>query len=229
MGSGERSDSLGLAHGERPDQAAIDASGECRLDGGSAAEAATDLQLCRLCLRDRPQQLGVLSPTSAGSSSVEVDHVQPRGTRGRKPLRKCRWPIVKDGDITELSAAQPDDVRVDEIDGWIQLHYATMLTWQPMTHSDWKNPDVSDLCRALGLLHNDDERARFLRDLCTLSELQAMAHRLQVAKLVDAGVAYTEVAERAGGSTTTVTRVSHWLRHGEGGYRLALDRLAANA
>ena len=26
--------------------------------------------------------------------------------------------------------------------------------------------------------------------------------------------------------TTTVTRVAHWLRHGEGGYRLVLDRLA---
>ena len=31
--------------------------------------------------------------------------------------------------------------------------------------------------------------------------------------------------ERTGASTTTVTRVAHWLRHGEGGYRLALDRL----
>ena len=30
--------------------------------------------------------------------------------------------------------------------------------------------------------------------------------------------------ERTGASTTTVTRVAHWLRHGEGGYRLALDR-----
>jgi uncharacterized protein YerC len=34
------------------------------------------------------------------------------------------------------------------------------------------------------------------------------------------------VARRVHGSTTTVTRVAHWLRHGEGGYRLALDRRA---
>ena len=46
-----------------------------------------------------------------------------------------------------------------------------------------------------------------------------MAHRLAAARLVDKGVPYAEVAERVGGSTTTVTRVAHWLRHGEGGYR----------
>ena len=33
-----------------------------------------------------------------------------------------------------------------------------------------------------------------------------------------------EVAARTGASTTTVTRVAQWLRHGEDGYRLALDR-----
>ena len=40
-----------------------------------------------------------------------------------------------------------------------------------------------------------------------------------------AGLPYVEIAQRTGASTTTVTRVAHWLRHGEGGYRLALDRL----
>jgi TrpR-related protein YerC/YecD len=47
-----------------------------------------------------------------------------------------------------------------------------------------------------------------------------------VAKLVDQGLPYHEVSRRTGASTTTVTRVAHWLRHGEDGYRLALDRLA---
>ena len=90
---------------------------------------------------------------------------------------------------------------------------------------DWHDESVDDLLRAFGLLRTDEERAAFLRDLCTLAEIQAMAHRLAAARLVDRGVPYAEVAERVGGSTTTVTRVAHWLRHGEGGYRLALDRL----
>ena len=95
-----------------------------------------------------------------------------------------------------------------------------------MTRATWSTDDLADLCRAFGVLQSDAERAAFLRDLCTLAELEAMSHRLAAAKLVDQGVPYAEVSERVGGSTTTVTRVSHWLRHGEGGYRLVLDRLA---
>jgi uncharacterized protein YerC len=45
-----------------------------------------------------------------------------------------------------------------------------------------------------------------------------------VVKLLDQGLPYQEIARRSGASTTTVTRVAHWLRHGEGGYRTALDR-----
>ena len=91
---------------------------------------------------------------------------------------------------------------------------------------EWRDDSVDELLHALGLLRTDEERAAFLRDLCTLAEIQAMAHRLAAARLVDRGMPYAEVAERVGGSTTTVTRVAHWLRHGEGGYRLVLDRLA---
>jgi len=69
-----------------------------------------------------------------------------------------------------------------------------------------------------------DETAHLLRDLCTLSELDAMAHRWQVAQLLDEGLPYLEVARRAHASTTTVTRVAQWLRRGEGGYSLALRR-----
>ena len=43
----------------------------------------------------------------------------------------------------------------------------------------------------------------------------------KVAKLLDQGLPYQEIARRTGASTTTVTRVAHWLRHGEGGYRTA--------
>ena len=51
-----------------------------------------------------------------------------------------------------------------------------------------------------------------------------MAHRWAVARLLERGLPYLEIAERTGASTTTVTRVAHWLKHGEGGYRAALDR-----
>ena len=85
---------------------------------------------------------------------------------------------------------------------------------------------MRDLFDAMLVLKTRAEVERFFRDLCTLSELEAMAHRWQVAKLVEKGMPYLEISERTGASTTTVTRVAHWLKHGEGGYRLALDRAA---
>ena len=90
----------------------------------------------------------------------------------------------------------------------------------------WVTGEIEDLCRAISSLRTVDEVERFLRDLCTLHELEAMAHRWDVAKRLDEGLPYVTVAERTGASTTTVTRVAQWLRRGEGGYRLALDRQA---
>ena len=85
---------------------------------------------------------------------------------------------------------------------------------------------MEDLFEAILSLEAPEEVERFLRDLCTLGELEAMAHRWEVVKLLDQGLPYQEIARRTGASTTTVTRVAHWLRHGEGGYRRALDRRA---
>jgi TrpR-related protein YerC/YecD len=91
-------------------------------------------------------------------------------------------------------------------------------------HHAWQTNEIKDLFRTVLSLETLDEAERFFRDLCTLSELEAMAHRWEVAKLLDRGLPYQEVAKEAHASTTTVTRVAHWLRHGEGGYRLAIER-----
>lgn len=94
---------------------------------------------------------------------------------------------------------------------------------------DWRTSEIRDLLQTVVRLRSLGEAERFFRDLCTLSELETLAHRWQVAKLLDEGLPYLEVAERAGASTATVTRVAQWLRHGEGGYRLALDRRRRSA
>ena len=88
----------------------------------------------------------------------------------------------------------------------------------------WPGPEHEDLFAAVASLKTPEEAQRFLRDLCTRSELDAMAHRWQVAQLLDEGHPYLEVAKRSHASTTTVTRVAQWLRNGEGGYALALRR-----
>ncbi len=83
---------------------------------------------------------------------------------------------------------------------------------------------VDDLLDAMLALRAPDELHRFLRDLCTRNELEAMAHRWQIVQLLDDGLPYLDVAEKASASTATVTRVAQWLRHGTGGYQLALER-----
>ena len=84
---------------------------------------------------------------------------------------------------------------------------------------------IAELAVALRTLRTEDEMTAFLRDLCTRAELEALAHRWQTARLVDEGVPYVEIAERVPTSTATVTRVAQWVRHGAGGYRIALDRV----
>lgn len=86
-------------------------------------------------------------------------------------------------------------------------------------------PGLDELADAIVVLRTQDEARRFMRDLCTFPELEALAHRWQTALLLEQGLSYVEIAERVPTSTATVTRVAQWLRHGTGGYRLVLDRL----
>lgn len=81
-----------------------------------------------------------------------------------------------------------------------------------------------ELVMAFGRLRDLDLVSAFLRDLCTTTELDAMGQRLQVARLVNEGISYQEISRRTGASTATVTRVSHWLHYGEGGYSAVLKR-----
>jgi TrpR-related protein YerC/YecD len=85
--------------------------------------------------------------------------------------------------------------------------------------------EMRELSQAVLKLETVDECKKFFRDLCTLSELQAMTERFQVAKRVLAGEKYREINKQTGVSTTTITRVAHWVHHGTGGYRLVLDRM----
>src|SRR5262245_44567303 len=85
-------------------------------------------------------------------------------------------------------------------------------------------PGLDDLADALLTMRTRDECRRFLRDLCTLGELEALAHRWQIARLLEQGNSYLEISDRVRTSTATVTRVAHWLRHGAGGYTIALER-----
>lgn len=84
---------------------------------------------------------------------------------------------------------------------------------------------MDQLCDALCELNSREEARALLRDLCTLSEINAMSERLEVARQVQAGTSYRQINKNTGVSTATITRVAYWLHHGEGGYLSALAHL----
>ena len=90
----------------------------------------------------------------------------------------------------------------------------------------WRTEDADALFDAILRLEDRDEAGQFFRDLCTLGELRDMAQRWAVARQLNEGRHYAEISRATGASTATITRIASWLNHGEGGYRLLLDRLA---
>jgi len=88
------------------------------------------------------------------------------------------------------------------------------------TEAGWrKNPWFKELCSALASCKSPEAVADLLRDVGTLSELQAWSERLEVAKQLSTGRSYRAIAEATGASTATVTRVASFLFDGEGGYQ----------
>lgn len=89
---------------------------------------------------------------------------------------------------------------------------------------DWRTADTRSLFEAVLRLETVDEAAAFFRDLCTRKELEEMSHRWTIARLLEEGLPYREIATTTGASTATITRINQWRQHGAGGYRLMLDR-----
>ena len=83
------------------------------------------------------------------------------------------------------------------------------------------------LYEAIASLNSVDECRRFLQDLCTVSELKAMEQRMEVAMLLDEGLIYSDILERTGASSATISRVNRSLSGGNGGYEAYFNRMAA--
>ena len=87
------------------------------------------------------------------------------------------------------------------------------------------NKKTDQLFEAIISLKSVKEAEAFFRDLCTIEEITEMSERWQIARLVNQGLPYREIAAKLAVSTTTVARVASWLYNGAGGYRQALSRL----
>ncbi len=93
------------------------------------------------------------------------------------------------------------------------------------TQTTIKNQQIDDLFKVVLMLETEDECYRFFEDIFTVSELLAVAQRLEVAKLLRQGVTQKEISKKLGASTATISRVNRALTYGAGGYQQMLLRL----
>ena len=95
------------------------------------------------------------------------------------------------------------------------------MTYTP----NWKDDNTDLLVKALLTLENEDDAYRLLDDLCTISEIKAMAQRIQVAFQPSQDVTYNTIAGNTGASTATISRVKRCLNYGADGYKRVLENM----
>lgn len=88
-----------------------------------------------------------------------------------------------------------------------------------------KSKELDLLFEAILKLETIEECYDFFEDVATINELKALAQRLSVAKMLREKRVYTEIAEKTGASSATISRVNKCLNYGTGGYNTILDRL----
>lgn len=84
---------------------------------------------------------------------------------------------------------------------------------------------TTQLFRAVLSLKDEHQCSNFFEDICTITELKAMAQRLEVARMLDAGCIYEEIVEKTGASTATISRVKRCLVYGADGYNSVMPIL----
>lgn len=85
--------------------------------------------------------------------------------------------------------------------------------------------DMDYFFRAVLSLENVDDCYKFFEDICTIKEMQDLAQRMDVARLLSEGKVYSEIAKITGASSATISRVNKCLMYGTGGYKEILERI----
>jgi TrpR-related protein YerC/YecD len=91
---------------------------------------------------------------------------------------------------------------------------------------NWKDDNTDLLVKSLLTLKNEDDAYRLLDDLCTISEIKAMAQRIQVAFQLSQDITYNTIVSNTGASTATISRVKRCLNYGADGYKRVLEYMA---
>ena len=91
--------------------------------------------------------------------------------------------------------------------------------------SVFKNKSYDLLVKAIVAIENEAECEAFLEDLMTVKELDSIAQRVDVAKLLSEQVVYNKIVDATGASTATISRVNRAYNYGTGGYKMILEKI----
>ncbi len=87
------------------------------------------------------------------------------------------------------------------------------------------NESTDMLFKSILTLKSVDECYAFFEDICTVKEIQSIAQRVVVAKMLTEGKVYTDIVATTGASTATISRVNRSLNYGNDGYKFVFERL----
>ncbi|NRB10626.1 MAG: transcriptional regulator [Rickettsiaceae bacterium] len=83
-----------------------------------------------------------------------------------------------------------------------------------MFMTDKNDQTIEELCEILLLLETKEEVYNFMKDLCTPQEINSLAERWRVCKLLEKDdLSYREINKITGASLTTIGRVARFLRN----------------
>lgn len=89
----------------------------------------------------------------------------------------------------------------------------------------WQDVKAMQLAKVLVDVDNVDEMKNFLRDVMTEKEIIEISSRLEAARMLQMGEKYIEIAKVTKLSSRTIARISDWMKNGNGGYSIILDKL----
>lgn len=88
-----------------------------------------------------------------------------------------------------------------------------------------RGEQLDQLFDAILSLNTREECYRLFEDIATMSEVQSLSQRLQVAKMLTEGKTYSTIEQETKASTATISRVRRCINYGSDGYNLVLGRL----
>jgi TrpR-related protein YerC/YecD len=88
-----------------------------------------------------------------------------------------------------------------------------------------RGKELDQLFQAVLSLKDLEECYRFFDDLCTINEIQSLAQRLDVARMLRDGNTYHKIETETGASTATISRVKRCLNYGNDTYEMVLERV----